>query len=57
VRGQRLTVGADDKQAFPVHLVVAVDQTLQRSIGYSGFIGQRGQLPVPFCAKFGGSTV
>jgi hypothetical protein len=37
--------------------VVAVDQTLQGGVWYSGRIGQRGELPVAFGGQCRGSAV
>ena len=34
------------EHAFAVHVVVAVDQTLQRDVRHGGRIGQRGKLPI-----------
>ena len=55
--GQGSTVGVDDEQAFAVHLVIAVDQTLQGDVRYRGCIGQRSELPAPFRGECRGSAV
>jgi hypothetical protein len=47
----------DDEQAFPLHLVVAVNQTLHEGVGHSGRIGQRSELPIAFRGECCGSAV
>ena len=55
--GPGLAVAVDDEDAFPVHLVVPVDLTLQRDAGHGRRIRQRSKLPTAFRGECGGSPV
>jgi len=55
--GPWLAVAVDDEDAFPVHLVVPVDLTLQRDAGHGRRIRQRSKLATPFRGESGGSPV
>ncbi len=55
--GPGSAVAVDDEHAFPVHLVIAVDLTLQGSVWHCGRIGQCSKLPVPFSGKCRGSAI
>ena len=56
-RSQGSAIGIDDEQAFPVHVVIAVDQTLQWAVRHGGSVGQCSELSVPFGREFSGSAV
>ena len=57
MRGECSAIGIDDEQAFAIHLVIAVDQPLQRTVGHRGDVGQCSELAVPFRGERRGPAV
>ena len=55
--GQGSAIRVDDEQTFAVHLVVAVDEKLQRDVAHGGRIRQRVKLPAALRRECAGAAV